>query len=111
MRKLLKKPDGDHEPERIYAQHEPYLPLIVALLNECGGNLVRVRERLAQEHQLSLAYSTLTYIVRKYQLSSPPTRVGEYDFKPGEEMQHDTSPHTVILGGKPVKAQCCYVSL
>ena len=111
VRKLLKKPDGDHEPERIYAQHEPYLPLIVALFNECGGNLVRVRERLAQEHQLSLAYSTLTYIVRKYQLSSLPTRVGEYDFKPGEEMQHDTSPHTVILGGKPVKAQCAALVL
>jgi transposase len=111
VRKLLKKTDAEHEPERIYARHEPYVPLIMTLLNECGGNLVRVRERLAQEHQLSLAYSTLTYIVRKYQLSSPPTRVGEYDFKPGEEMQHDTSPHTLILAGKLVKAQCAALVL
>jgi len=30
---------------------------------------------------------------------------GRYDFAPGEEMQHDTSPHEVELGGKKRKVQ------
>ena len=30
---------------------------------------------------------------------------GQYDFAPGEEMQHDTSPHEVELGGKKRKVQ------
>jgi transposase len=113
VRKLLKKqPGGDHETQRITARHEQMLPVIKELLKECRGNLVRVCERLIQEHQLSVAYSTLTYIVRKYQLQeSPPSRIGEYTFNPGEEMQHDTSPHTVMIGGRPIKAQCASLVL
>jgi hypothetical protein len=59
-------------------------------------------ERLGQE----VAYSTLTYWVRQAELREPPPRVGHYDFLPGEEMQHDTSPHRLELGGKPLTAQC-----
>jgi hypothetical protein len=33
-------------------------------------------------------------------------RYGEYFFEPGEEMQHDTSPHRIKIGDKIVKAQC-----
>jgi transposase len=81
--------------------------LITPLLHSCRGNLVRVHEILAEEHHYTLAYSTLTYLVRKYQLQKPPPqRVGEYVFKPGIEMQHDTSPHWVLLGDNRVKAQC-----
>ena len=32
--------------------------------------------------------------------------MGEFQFEPGEEVQHDTSPHWVVLGGKRIKAQC-----
>jgi len=44
-------------------------------------------------------------------LRSPPRRTGEYDFAPGQEMQHDTSPHRVVFAkagtaGKIVTAQC-----
>jgi transposase len=113
VRQLLKKKDNDSKQGQITAQHESSVPLIQELLKECGGNLVRVHERLTQDHQLPLAYSTLTYLVRKYQLktSTTPQRIGEYDFKPGEEMQHDTSPHTVIIGGKRIKAQCASLVL
>jgi hypothetical protein len=38
-------------------------------------------------------------------------RSGTYEFGPGEEMQHDTSPHPVELGGKKVKAQCASLVL
>jgi hypothetical protein len=30
---------------------------------------------------------------------------GQYHFEPGEEMQHDTSPHEVELGGRKRKVQ------
>jgi transposase len=95
-----------------YSRHEAHLSLIKTLLTECRNNLVRVHERLAGEHQVVLPYSTLTYLVRKYQLQSSTTqRVGEYHWEPGEEMQHDTSPHVVMIAGKPVKAQCAALVL
>src|ERR1019366_986229 len=36
---------------------------------------------------------------------APPTPSGPYDFSPGEEVQHDTSPHELELGGKKRKVQ------
>ena len=83
------------------------IELIPQLLKSCRGNLVRVHEVLAEEYQQELAYSTLTYLVRKWQLREGATkRFGEYCFSPGDEMQHDTSPHKVVLDGKTVVAQC-----
>ncbi len=35
----------------------------------------------------------------------PPVAVGQYHFQPGEEMQHDTSPHELELGGKKRRVQ------
>ena len=85
--------------------------LIKSLITTCRGNLVRVQEILEQQHQHKIAYSTLTYLVRKYQLKEAPQRVGEYCFAPGEEMQHDTSPHIIHFGDKKVKAQCASLVL
>ncbi len=70
------------------------------------GNVVRVGQLLAAEYDLKVSYSTLTRWVREAGLRTPPTRAGEYTFGPGEEMQHDTSPHRVTLGDKVVTAQC-----
>ena len=38
--------------------------------------------------------------MRQAELRTPPKRSGEYHFAPGQEMQHDTSPHKVNLDGK-----------
>jgi hypothetical protein len=35
----------------------------------------------------------------------PPTPAGQYAFAPGEEVQHDTSPHELELGGRKRKVQ------
>ena len=35
-----------------------------------------------------------------------PSAPGEYHFAPGQEMQHDTSPHRVSIGAKTLTAQC-----
>jgi hypothetical protein len=46
-------------------------------------------------------------MVRQMELrGQKPSRAGSYEFAPGEEMQHDTSPHTVIMAGKRIKTQC-----
>jgi hypothetical protein len=82
--------------------------LVQSLLPSCCGNLVRVHEILITDHQQQLAYSSLTYLVRKYQLkeTNKRQRFGEYYYEPGVEMQHDTSPHKLMINGQLVKAQC-----
>jgi transposase len=90
-------------------RHSPYdelLPLVREAFTATKGNAVRVREILeGQGHDVP--YSTLTRIVRDLDLREDRTkRAGAYTFGPGEEMQHDTSPHQVAIGEKKVKAQC-----
>lgn len=93
-------------PELQLEEHN-LVALIKTLMSSCKGNLVRVHELLVHEHQQNIAYSTLTHWVRKYELrENPKKRVGEYLFEPGEEMQHDISPHWLELDGKKVKGQC-----
>ena len=75
------------------------------------GNGVRVQELLASENGLNVPYSTLTRWIRDAELREPPKRSGEYHQAPGEEMQHDTSPHRVELSGKTVTAQCAGLTL
>jgi transposase len=75
------------------------------------GNGVRVQELLANESGLKVPYSTLTRWIREAELRDPPKRSGEYHQAPGEEMQHDTSPHRVVLSGKTVTAQCAGLTL
>jgi hypothetical protein len=85
-------------------------PQILARLEDAferaRGNVVRAQQLLANENALQIPYSTLTRWTRDAGLRSPPRRSGEYDFPPGQEMQHDTSPHRVVMAGKPVTVQC-----
>jgi len=66
---------------------------------------VRVHEELlAGGAQLS--YAALTAFCRRHGIGyQPPTPAGHYDFAPGQELQHDTSPHQVELAGKKRKVQ------
>jgi hypothetical protein len=52
-------------------------------------------------------------MVREMELrqDEPTRRTGRYTFAPGTEMQHDTSPHRVVINGKPVTAQCAALVL
>ena len=72
---------------------------------------MRVQELLESDAGLNVPYSTLTRWIRDAQLRDPPQRSGEYHQAPGEEMQHDTSPHCVVLSGKAVTAQCAGLTL
>lgn len=73
---------------------------------KCKGNLVRVHEelpkvvRIDNEKPPLLSYQALTAYCRRRGIGYEPKRpAGQYHFGPGEEMQHDTSPHRVRLGG------------
>lgn len=78
---------------------------ILELYSSCAGNLMRVHEELlAQGARFS--YQALTAFCRKHGIGSPPKLpVGSYHFEPGVEMQHDTSPHRLRLGGQLVQVQ------
>jgi transposase len=84
---------------------EPYRQQILELFDQCKGNLVRVHEELlAAGAQLS--YAALTAFCRRHGIGyQPPMPAGHYDFAPGQELQHDTSPHEVELDGRRRKVQ------
>lgn len=85
---------------------ENQLPLIKEAYLQCRGNMVRVRDILS-DRGISIGYSTLTRIAREQGLREPrKKRAGAYTFDAGIEMQHDTSPHKVILNSKRITAQC-----
>jgi len=84
---------------------EPYRQQILELWSTCQGNLVRVQEELAARGA-TLSYQALTAFCRRHGIGQPPpAAAGQYDFPPGQELQHDTSPHEVSLGGKRRKVQ------
>src|SRR5215468_11961136 len=89
----------------------PYEARILELYARCNGNLVRVCEELAREG-IVLPYATLTGFCRRHGIGQKPKeRTGQYVFEPGEEMQHDTSPHDVTIGGKRRRVQCASLVL
>jgi transposase len=106
VRRILREPAGEAGGEPPPCD-EATLVRLKAAFARARGNVVRVRELLADEGT-EVAYSTLTRWVRDADLRAPPRRAGAYDFAPGQEMQHDTSPHRVRLGqaDKPVTLQC-----
>jgi transposase len=84
---------------------EPYRQEILELLKKCKGNLVRVHEELAAGGA-AMSYQALTAFCRRHGIGQAPVvPAGRYHFEPGEELQHDTSPHQVELGGKKRNVQ------
>jgi hypothetical protein len=68
-------------------------------LLSCKGNLVRVHEDLVAGGAV-LSYQALTGFCRRQGIGQTPIKAaGQYHFEPGVEMQHDTSPHSVEVGG------------
>lgn len=94
------------------SQLEEHLEEIRQFYAECRGNLVRVREKLEETltkrgQSLKASYSALTWFCRRHGIGvEEPVAVKRIVTAPGLEMQHDTSPHTVVIGGNKVKRQC-----
>jgi transposase len=105
VRKVLRS-NSTRVPELQRAEKaEPHRQRILELFDQCQGNLVRVHEELVAAGA-ELSYAALTAFCRRHGIGyAPPVPAGQYDFAPGEEMQHDTSPHELELGGKKRKVQ------
>ena len=109
VRRALREPEPK-APSAPSGQEE-----VIALLPEiyprCKGNAVRIQEILKDEHAIEAPYSTLTRLIREQELRDVRRRSGIYTFGPAAEMQHDTSPHRLILGQKRLIAQCASLIL
>jgi len=78
--------------------------LLRRLHEECDGWVQRMHEKLVEEHEIEVAYSTLTRKVRELGLgqraTEPCARVPD---EAGAEMQHDTSVYDIPLSGKKTR--------
>src|ERR1035438_7327531 len=84
---------------------EPHREQILELLTSCKGNLVRVHEELVAGGAV-LSYQALTGFCRRQGIGQTPIKAaGQYHFEPGIEMQHDTAPQSLQVGGRKYKAQ------
>jgi hypothetical protein len=105
VRRIIRKPeDENRDINSGFAEH---LPLVTDLYKRCNKNAVRVQEVLQEKHGIDIPYSTLTRLLRDSGIKEPSiVRSGTYNQFPGEEMQHDTSPHHAIINGKETKVEC-----
>jgi hypothetical protein len=111
VRRVLESGQAEVPPLQRAEQLATHVERIETLYAACEGNLVRVHEELAAAGE-DVAYSTLTAFCRRYGIGvKEKKRPGRYHFMPGEEMQHDTSPHTVVIGGRKTSVQCASLVL
>jgi transposase len=84
---------------------EPHRTAILEQYAATNGNLVRVHEELVAGG-VELSYQALTAFCRRHGIGyEAPAPAGRYDFEPGEEMQHDTSPHEAVVAARRVSVQ------
>lgn len=105
---------GQAEVPQVQREHPlgPHLEAVRALHVKCKGNIIRVQEELEKQHKVITAYSTLTRFCRQERIShTEPRRTVRILTGPGEEMQHDTSPYTIRLGGHDAKRHCASLVL
>lgn len=78
--------------------------LLRQLYHQCQGRVMRVREKLAEEHGITVCYSTLTQLLRELGISgAQTTRCQQVPDEPGLEMQHDTTVYQIELAGRRTK--------
>ncbi len=78
--------------------------LIERLYHECDGWIQRIHEKLVEEEQIEVGYSTLTRMLGKLGLGRDrPARCDRVPDEPGAEMQHDTTIYQVKLSGQRTK--------
>lgn len=110
VRAVLKSGASDPVPVERASRLDDRLEEIRRLYAECKGNMVRVQEKL-KEIGCEASYSTLTWFCREQGIGAEPIPTRRIVTGPGEEMQHDTSPYTIEIGGKKVKRHCASLVL
>ena len=88
------------------------IELLRSLYADCEGYIQRVYEILTEEHDVKIAYSTLTRLVRDHGIGQKKNgRCHHVDDIPGEEFQHDTTTYVLKIGGKSMKLVCSGIYL
>lgn len=78
--------------------------LLRQLYQECQGRIVRMHEKLVEEHGIAVCYSTLTQMLREMGISAVQSaRCAQVPDEPGLEMQHDTTIYQIELSGARTK--------
>lgn len=89
--KKITRPDQKQVPKE----------LVSKLYADCQGYVERVHDKLKEENGIEIGYSTLTRLVREMGLGGPVQRRDTLvPDEPGAEMQHDTSPYKLQIGGQ-----------
>ena len=82
--------------------------LLLRLYNECDGYIERVYEKLLEEENVKVGYSTLTRMIRELDIGNPKNkRCDDVPDTPGEEMQNDTSSYVLQINNNPLKVIGC----
>ena len=122
VKAVLEQGQAQPKAQERGSQLDAHLDEIRALHTLCRDqegrvNMVRVweklREQLNQEGKpLEASYQALTWFCRQRGIGvEEKVPAGRIVTEPGEEMQHDTSPHAVALNGKKVTRQCASLVL
>jgi transposase len=86
--------------------------LLRQLHQKCDGYAQRMMEVLQEEHGIAVKYSTLTRHLRDLGISLPVSqRCERVPDQPGAEMQHDTSPFTLLVGSARLRLQASLLYL
>lgn len=76
------------------------MELLSSVYTRCNGWAKRVREVLQEEHEIEIAYSTLTRLLRINGFRTKKNeRCDRRETKAGLEKQHDTSPYRINING------------
>ena len=82
--------------------------LIAEVYKKCDGWVQRIHEVLEKERWIKIGYSTLTNLVREYELGKPlKRRCDHVDDVPGDEIQNDTSPYWIKIAKQSVLVTGC----
>ena len=82
--------------------------VLAELYKQCSGWKERIWEKLKDEHGIEIGYSSLTRQVRDLGLGQKP-RAAHVGDEPGVEMQQDTSPYRIKIGGVITKIVGCSI--
>lgn len=86
--------------------------LLRRLHKECDGWKQRIHEKLREEEDIDIKYSTLTRILRELDIGGEgKKRCDRVPDTPGAEMQHDTTSYIVKLAEKPTRVVASLIYL
>ncbi|UCH71651.1 MAG: hypothetical protein JSW62_04430, partial [Thermoplasmatales archaeon] len=78
--------------------------LLENLYAECEGRIQRIHEKLEEEKNIKISYTTLSRRIRELEIGQAKnTRCERMPDIAGEEKQHDTSSYKIQIGDKKVR--------